>query len=99
MEIIASAFLSRLEKVLLWFDFLQFRWTNDFDKFVKFAGCVKFRRESVCCSHGWNLRGWHLKRLFGRARDGVKDGQKQANKRSFFWNLFVRSHATTTDLI
>ena len=72
MEIIASAFSSRLEKVLLRFDFLRFRWTNVFDEFVKVAGCVKFHQESASHFHGRNLRVWHSKRLFGRARDGFK---------------------------
>ena len=72
MEIIASAFSSRLEKVLLPFDFLRFRWTKDFDEFVKVARCVKFHHESPSHFQGWNPRVWHSKRLLGRARDGFK---------------------------
>ena len=94
MEIIASAFLSCLKKVLVPFDFLQFCWAKDFDEFVKIAGCVKFHRESPSHFHGWNPRVWHLKRLFGRARDGFKHRRKQAN-RQFFSGKFsfgVRQH-------
>ena len=87
MEIIASAFSSRLEKVFLPFDFLRFRWTKDFDEFVKFAGRVKFRHELPSHFHGRNLRVWHSKRLFGRARDGFKHRRKQAN-RQFFSGMF-----------
>ena len=87
MEIIASAFSSRLEKVLLRFDFLRFRWAKDFDEFVKVVGCVKFCRESSSQFQGWNPRVWHSERLFGRVRDGFKHRRKQAN-RQFFSGMF-----------
>ena len=94
MEIIASAFSYRLEKVFLPFDFLRFRWMKDFDEFVKFAGRVKFRHELPSHFHGRNLRVWHSKTLFGRARDGFKHRRKQANRQFFSGKLLfgVRQH-------